>query len=65
MAGMGILERMAAGPLVGDGGYFLELEKRGYVQAGPFTSEVSLLYPRRLWRCTVSSFTRALMSCRP
>src|SRR5205823_5394194 len=29
----------------GDGGYLLELEKRGYVQAGPFTPEVVLEHP--------------------
>jgi betaine-homocysteine S-methyltransferase len=48
MAGTGILERLAAGPVVGDGGYLLELEKRGYVRAGPFTPEVSLLHPEAL-----------------
>ena len=26
----GILERLAEGPVLGDGGYLLELEKRGY-----------------------------------
>lgn len=41
----GILERLAEGPVLGDGGYLLELEKRGWVQAGPFTPEVSLLHP--------------------
>jgi betaine-homocysteine S-methyltransferase len=41
----GILERLAQGPVLGDGGYLLELEKRGYVQAGPFTPEVSLTNP--------------------
>lgn len=45
---MGILERLAAGPVLGDGGYLLELEKRGYVQAGPFTPEVSLTNPEAL-----------------
>lgn len=44
----GILERLAAGPVLGDGGYLLELEKRGYVQAGPFTPEVSLTNPQAL-----------------
>jgi betaine-homocysteine S-methyltransferase len=44
----GILERLAAGPVVGDGGYLLELEKRGYVQAGPFTPEVSITHPEAL-----------------
>jgi betaine-homocysteine S-methyltransferase len=44
----GILERLAEGPVLGDGGYLLELEKRGYVQAGPFTPEVSLTHPQAL-----------------
>lgn len=43
-----ILERLARGPVLGDGGYLLELEKRGYVQAGPFTPEVSLTHPEAL-----------------
>jgi betaine-homocysteine S-methyltransferase len=44
----GILDRLAAGPVLGDGGYLLELEKRGYVQAGPFTPEVSITHPEAL-----------------
>ena len=48
MTKQGILERLAAGPVVGDGGYLLELEKRGYVQAGPFTPEVSIVHPEAL-----------------
>ncbi len=44
----GILERLAAGPVLGDGGYLLELEKRGWVQAGPFTPEVSITRPEAL-----------------
>ena len=44
----GILDRLAEGPVLGDGGYLLELEKRGYVQAGPFTPEVSLTHPEAL-----------------
>jgi betaine-homocysteine S-methyltransferase len=44
----GILERLAAGPVLGDGGYLLELEKRGYVQAGPFTPEVVIEHPDAL-----------------
>ena len=31
----GILERLKEGPVLGDGGYLLELEKRGWVRAGP------------------------------
>jgi methionine synthase I (cobalamin-dependent) len=44
----GIMERLADGPVLGDGGYLLELEKRGFVQAGPFTPEVSLTHPDAL-----------------
>jgi betaine-homocysteine S-methyltransferase len=46
--GKGILERLAEGPVLGDGGYLLELEKRGYVQAGPFTPEVVIEHPDAL-----------------
>lgn len=44
----GLLERLANGPVLGDGGYLLELEKRGYVRGGPFTPEVSLTHPEAL-----------------
>jgi len=44
----GILERLAVGPVLGDGGYLLELEKRGRVRAGPFTPEVALNNPEAL-----------------
>jgi betaine-homocysteine S-methyltransferase len=44
----GILERLAEGVVLGDGGYLLELEKRGYVQAGPFTPEVVIEQPEAL-----------------
>src|ERR1700674_1410238 len=43
-----ILERLQDGPVLGDGGYLLELEKRGWVRAGPFTPEVALVYPDAL-----------------
>lgn len=43
-----ILERLREGPVLGDGGYLLELEKRGWVRAGPFTPEVVLLRPSAL-----------------
>jgi betaine-homocysteine S-methyltransferase len=48
MAKKGILERLKEGPVLGDGGYLLELEKRGWVRAGPFTPEVVLLNPSAL-----------------
>src|SRR3972149_2817251 len=41
----GLLERLSRGVVLGDGGYLLELEKRGYVQPGPFTPEVVLEHP--------------------
>lgn len=44
----GLLERLSEGPVLGDGGYLLELEKRGYVRAGPFTPEVSITDPEAL-----------------
>jgi betaine-homocysteine S-methyltransferase len=44
----GILERLKEGPVLGDGGYLLELEKRGWVRAGPFTPEVVLTHPAAL-----------------
>ncbi len=44
----GILERLANGVVLGDGGYLLELERRGYVQAGPFTPEVVIEHPDAL-----------------
>lgn len=44
----GILEQLKEGVVLGDGGYTLELERRGYVQAGPFTPEVSIEHPEAL-----------------
>ena len=43
-----ILQKLKEGPLLGDGGYLLELEKRGWVRAGPFTPEVVLTNPEAL-----------------
>jgi betaine-homocysteine S-methyltransferase len=44
----GILERLREGVVLGDGGYILELERRGYVQAGPYTPEVAIEHPEAL-----------------
>ena len=44
----GILEKLKAGPVLGDGGYLLELEKRGWVRAGPFTPEVVVKNPEAI-----------------
>jgi len=43
-----ILQKLREGPVLGDGGYLLELEKRGWVRAGPFTPEVALTNPEAL-----------------
>jgi betaine-homocysteine S-methyltransferase len=42
---MGLLERLADGPLICAEGYLFELERRGYVRAGPFVPEVVLEAP--------------------
>ena len=44
----GILEKLKEGPVLGDGGYLLELEKRGWVRAGPFTPEVVVNNPEAI-----------------
>ena len=40
-----ILEKLAQGPVIGDGGTIFELERRGYVSAGPFTPQAVLYHP--------------------
>merc|ERR1719369_1294294 len=41
----GLLERLAEGPVIGDGGFVFAMEKRGYVKAGPWTPEVVMEQP--------------------
>ncbi|KAF3850913.1 hypothetical protein F7725_012685 [Dissostichus mawsoni] len=42
----GILERLNAGEVVvGDGGYVMQLERRGYVKAGHWTPEAAVEHP--------------------
>lgn len=41
----GFLERLDRGPVIGDGGFVFALEKRGYVQAGPWTPEAVIEHP--------------------
>lgn len=43
-----ILDRLKDGVVLGDGGYILELERRGYVRAGPYTPEVAIEHPEAL-----------------
>ena len=42
----------------------LELEKRGWVRAGPFTPEVALLHPNALRELHIEFREAALMFCR-
>src|ERR1022692_1069151 len=41
----GIEERLAAGAVLGAEGYVFELERRGYIKAGPYVPEVVLDFP--------------------
>jgi betaine-homocysteine S-methyltransferase len=43
--GLSITERLANGPVLGAEGYVFELERRGYIKAGPFVPEVVLDFP--------------------
>jgi betaine-homocysteine S-methyltransferase len=42
---LGLLRRLADGPVLGAEGYLFELERRGYVKSGPFVPEVVLDHP--------------------
>lgn len=46
----GLLERLDAGPVICAEGYLFELERRGYLQAGPFVPEVVLDHPEAVTR---------------
>ncbi len=41
----GLTERLASGTVLGAEGYVFELERRGYIQAGPYVPEVVLDFP--------------------
>ncbi len=41
----GLLERLSEGVVLGDGGYIIELEQRGYVVTGAFTPELAVTHP--------------------
>jgi len=42
---LSIMERLRAGTVLGAEGYVFELERRGYIKAGPFVPEVVLDFP--------------------
>src|SRR3977135_3336761 len=46
--GRGILERLKSGGVLGAEGYVFELERRGYIKAGPYVPEVVLDAPDAL-----------------
>ena len=41
----GILQQLAQGVVLGDGGYIVELEQRGHVVTGAFTPEIAITHP--------------------
>ena len=43
--GIGLLDRLAAGPVICAEGYLFEFERRGYLQAGAYVPEVVLEHP--------------------
>ncbi len=45
MVNKGILERLEEGVVLGDGGYIIELEQRGWVVTGAFTPEITMTHP--------------------
>jgi betaine-homocysteine S-methyltransferase len=47
---MDIRTRLQAGTVLSDGGSLFELERRGYVQAGPYTPEVAIEHPEALFQ---------------
>lgn len=53
-----ILERLKNGIVIGDGGMLFELERRGYVSAGPFTPEAVIEQPEAVRQVQID-FARA------
>jgi hypothetical protein len=43
---LGLMERLAAGPVICAEGYLFEFERRGYLQAGAYVPEVVLEHPQ-------------------
>ena len=54
----GLLERLAEGPIIGDGGFVFALEKRGYVKAGPWTPEAAVENPEAGWGPFINDVTQ-------
>jgi betaine-homocysteine S-methyltransferase len=45
MTNFSILEKLSKNPVLGDGGAIFELERRGYVSAGPYTPQAVVEHP--------------------
>jgi betaine-homocysteine S-methyltransferase len=45
MTKKGVIERLSEGIVLGDGGYIIELERRGWVVTGAFTPKISMTHP--------------------
>jgi betaine-homocysteine S-methyltransferase len=45
---VGLMERLAGGPVICAEGYLFELERRGYLQAGAFVPEVVIEHPEKV-----------------
>jgi hypothetical protein len=58
MAKLGLLDRLASGPVICAEGYLFELERRGYLQAGAYVPEAVLISPNK-------SITSIEISCAP
>jgi len=61
---LGLLDRLAEGPVICAEGYLFECERRGYLQAGAYVPEVVLEHPESSRSCTASSCTPARTSSR-
>jgi len=48
MAKLGLLDRLASGPVICAEGYLFELERRGYLQAGAYVPEVVVDFPEQV-----------------
>ncbi len=58
MSSASILAKLGSAPVIGDGGTIFELERRGYVSAGPFTPQAVIKNPEAVMQLQVD-FARA------
>jgi len=56
-----IMERLTNGTVLGAEGYVFELERRGYIKAGPYVPEVVLDFPDAVRELHRNSCARARM----